>query len=53
MLNGIYYWFFNFGSFAVTTAITTHDNGSEREGFDCKCVFENENVAVATQNWFK
>ena len=40
---------FNFGVFAVTTATTAHDNESEREGFDCECVFEKENVAFATQ----
>ena len=47
MLNGIIG--FNFGVFAVTTAITTHDNESGREGFDCECVFEKGDVAFATQ----
>ena len=47
LLNGIIG--FNFGVFGVTTTITTHDNKSERERCDCECVFENENVAFATQ----
>ena len=46
LLNGIIG--FNFGVFAVRTTIT-HDNESEREECDCECVFENANVAFATQ----
>ena len=40
LLNGIIG--FHFDLFAVTTAITTctYDNQSEREEFDCECVFE-------------
>ena len=42
---------FNFDLFAVATAITTHNNESEREGLDCDYVFEHENAAFAA-NWF-
>ena len=47
LLNGIIA--LNLPLFAVTTAITIHDNESEIDGCDCKCVFENVSVAVATQ----
>ena len=46
-----YYWFY-FDLFAVATAITTHNNESERKGLDCEYVLENENAAFAP-NWFK
>ena len=45
LLNGIIG--FNLCLFAVTTAITTHHNEGEREGFDCECVFEHKHVAFA------
>ena len=40
LLNGIIG--FNFGVFAVIIVIIAYDNESEREGFDCECVFEKE-----------